>query len=474
MAEPESILQLGIEAAREGNKEEARNLFRLLSRQEPNNAQAWLWLAGVAENREERQGALEHVLELEPNNEMAMKGLQALGVRPTPGGVSPTPTLTPAPFPEPTPTRSYVDDDDPFGDEDPFAELDNLSDVMASDTSGPVRRADTADIYRDRDDDVAAAAAAGAAAGAASTSRNDRFERGSTPPRGSRSVRYEDDDDDTVPQRRGMSPLLAILVGLVALGLIGLLIAMFLPGLFGGGDVAENSQEQTAAANATGLALPTTEGGEAVVPTTEGGEAVVPTAEGGEAVVPTTEGGEAAVPTAEGGAGGPTVPVGGVAPPTTEGGTGDAGGPVTSPEQANPEIVAANTPLSSNGWLYDFNQPTYAAPIVGNLGEYAPNNGRFVVVLAFLANTSGQTQVLPNEFFVLKDAQGRVWRSRPEVSNAYVDPGINADLAEGQEVPGDGLTRSVALVFDVAPDATDLVFFSPTKPDQGWLVLQAV
>lgn len=83
MAESDSILQLGIEAAREGNKEEARNLFRLLTRQEPQNTQAWLWLAGVAENREERQAALEQVIELEPENQMARKGLEALGVDPT-------------------------------------------------------------------------------------------------------------------------------------------------------------------------------------------------------------------------------------------------------------------------------------------------------------------------------------------------------------------------------------------------------
>ena len=83
MAESDSILQLGIEAARDGNREEARNLFRLLTRQDSGNAQAWLWLAGVAENRDERQGALERVVELDPSNEMAIKGLQALGVRPT-------------------------------------------------------------------------------------------------------------------------------------------------------------------------------------------------------------------------------------------------------------------------------------------------------------------------------------------------------------------------------------------------------
>jgi len=68
MAESDTILQLGIEAAREGNREEARNLFGLLTRQEPNNAQAWLWLAGVAEGPEQRRAALERDTRLVRNH----------------------------------------------------------------------------------------------------------------------------------------------------------------------------------------------------------------------------------------------------------------------------------------------------------------------------------------------------------------------------------------------------------------------
>src|SRR6185436_3199120 len=82
MAESDTILQLGIDAAREGNREEARNLFGLLTRQEPDNLQAWLWLAGVADGPEERRAALERVLELDPTNEMAAKGLQSMGAEP--------------------------------------------------------------------------------------------------------------------------------------------------------------------------------------------------------------------------------------------------------------------------------------------------------------------------------------------------------------------------------------------------------
>src|ERR687885_755230 len=83
MAESDTILQLGIDAAREGNREEARNLFGLLTRQEPDNLQAWLWLPGVARGPEKRRAALERVLELDPTNEMAIKGLQSMGVTPS-------------------------------------------------------------------------------------------------------------------------------------------------------------------------------------------------------------------------------------------------------------------------------------------------------------------------------------------------------------------------------------------------------
>jgi len=463
MAEPESILQLGIEAARENKKEEARQLFRLLTRQEPNNAQGWLWLAGVAENREERQAALERVLELDPDNEMALKGLQALGiavapVAPPPPVVSEPPVAPGAPAPAPVAS--------PYGDDDSLAELDNLSDAIAADTSGPVRRAEGEPVE-------AAAVATGAAAAAAvgTTTRGADRATGQAPP--SRRTRYPE-EDELEPARRGISPLLALLLFLVGLGLIGLLIAFLFPGIFGGNLAAPGTAGQTTAAQTEQASLAPTTGpilggsvatpapgvvptaGPAVLPTAEPG--VVPTAEPG--VVPTAEPG--VVPTAEPGVVPTTAPaVLPTAPPA------DVSG-------ANPAIVPANTPLQSEGWLYDFNQPTFAASIIGNLGRYSPQNGRFVVVLAYAVNNTGTTQAVPASFFVLKDAQGRVWEARPEVSEAYVVPGINADLPHTASMPSDGVTRSVAIVFDVAPDATDLVFFARSNPGQGWIVLRSV
>lgn len=446
MADPDSILQLGIEAARDGNRDEARNLFRMLTRQEPNNAQAWLWLAGVAENRDERQSALERVVELDPTNEMAIKGLQALGARPNTAQATPPPPPPPEPEPEPLPpppARSALPDDDPFAD-DPFAELDALSDVMA-DAAGPVRRSEP---LPSGDDDIDAALA-GAATDSGSRSTDSRsagsrssYNRAATAAtaRNPRPSSY--DDDETEPARSGLSPLM-------------LLLLMLLLVIIGGGVIwylMQGRSSQTAGGNQpTAAAQATSEQGQPA-PTSD-----IPALGGVVTTEPITPTAALEQPTAAPAAEQPTA-----APPPA-----DVSG-------AQPQIVAANTPLSSEGWRYDFNQPTYAAPIIGPLGGITPANGRFVVVLVFAINETGQPQAIPANFFVLKDAQGRVWEARPDVSNAYVQPGINADLAHAQPLPPNGITHSVAIIFDVAPDATDLVFFARSNPGQGWLVLRSV
>ena len=474
MAEPESILQLGIEAARDGNKEEARSLFRLLTRQEPQNAQAWLWLAGVAENRAERQSALEHVVRIEPDNEMAIKGLQALGVEPVPDEGDAMPGFRKEPDAAATgagmmaagaaadsrsleaPAPSAADQS--FDDDDPFAELDALSDVINEDP-GSVRRADlTAEEAAEMDafDDLGAAMDS-----SRPPPRPERKSAAATPPAyeelasaSARSPRrYQNDDGDyaTVPARSGPNPLL---VGLVIVALLALLLFFFWPRFFGG--------DQQVAQNPTAMTQPTAD------PGTGSGEQP---AQPGEQ--PAQPGEQPAQPGEQ-----PAQPGEQPAQPGEQ--PAQPGEQPAQPEQptqppvdvsdANPQIVPANTPLQSEGWLYDFNRPNYAAPIVGNIGTFQPQ-GRFVVVLAFVVNNTGQVQPIPPDFFVLKDAQGRVYEALPEVSSAYVVSGVNADLSHPQPVPADGLTRSVALIFDVAPDATDLMFFARSNPQQGWVVL---
>lgn len=72
----------GIRAARQGNKEEARRLLQHALRLDPSNETAWLWLASVARNRRERVLMLQKVLELNPENDMALKAVQGMGIDP--------------------------------------------------------------------------------------------------------------------------------------------------------------------------------------------------------------------------------------------------------------------------------------------------------------------------------------------------------------------------------------------------------
>lgn len=459
MAEPESILQLGIEAARDGNKDEARSLFRLLTRQEPQNAQAWLWLAGVAENRSERQAALEQVITLDPGNDMALKGLQALGVRPTTHlkdvpATEPPPVESPAPSAPVTPpvdtSRNRYDVDE----DDPFAALDTLSEAM-SEAPSAVRRNEPRPSEADEFDDLSAAIASSPGAISSRGSTPSSKPRSSESPRLSSSSRRAsrpvsvgyDDDDDTVPVRRGINPLLT---AIVVLAILALLVIFLWPLFFGEENevvTAPPTQQTTLAA--TNAAATAEVSPAATSPVIAGGAAgtTQPPAEA-TAAPPTSE---APAPTA-------------IPAPT----------PVPADvSQASPAIVNANTPLESNGWLYDFKQPNYASPIIGPLGSFQPQ-GRFVVVLLNAENRTGRAQPVPPNFFVLKDAQGRVYEARPDVSAVYVNPGVNADLGHLQPLPADGLTRSIALIFDVAPDATDLVFFARSNPAQGWLVLRRV
>lgn len=480
MAEGESILQLGIEAAREGKREEARSLFRLLTRQEPTNAQAWLWLAGVAENRDERQSALEHVLEIEPENEMAMKSLQALGVSFDEPRVAapvapppPEPVMMPPP-PPPSATNPYSD-----FDEDPFAALDSLSEVMNNEPPPPRRSEPAPSVYTISDDTGGAADAPPPPSRSepkpsSSSARGPRPSSSAREPKPSSSAREPKPSSSPLaglfaPRGRSgaaggsgggkgpgkQNPLLFPLAGLLLILVIVGIAYMVISSDQSPPRVANVPPKAPQPANKTTIAAteqvtlaPTTSTVQGSVPITN----TAPTQ-------PYPEPGQPPAPTVP-----PAPPVATIAPPA----------PAPSDLLlAKPAVLSANTPQESNGWLYDFNQPTYATPLYTDLGGNAPQ-GRFVMVLAFAVNRTGADQPLPANFFVLKDAQGRVYESHPDFSRYYVISGVNADLSQLDPFPADGITRSVAIIFDVAPDATDLVFFARSKPDAGWLVLRGV
>ena len=464
MAESDTILQLGIEAAREGNRDEARNLFSLLTRQDPSNVQAWLWLAGVAEGPDQRRAALEHVVERDPSNEMALKGLQAMGVKPTTklaeaeasaptiaAPVTPVASAIPVPEAEPAPelppARELTDEERYAAELDSaFDDYDALprAEVPARE---PIGDADTLD----------------AAANARSTPRGTARER-SAARRASTPVRSGDDDDyearAAAMRRSGPSPLLLGLLGLIAVVLACILIYS----LFGrgrGNQVATNATNQAATAKAGGAnptaglpgvgGLPTSTGGISSttgISNTGKTTTTVPIATNGEAT---------AAPNAQPGGGTPA---------------GVANIPVAS---ANPnlQVVPIGQQLEANGWAYTYPDPNYVLVIGKQAGNFTAQ-GTYVHILAVVTNNTGTNQPLPAGFFAVKDAQGNVYPAQPQVSSALVQRGVNADVGMEDAVPANGAPTSIYLVFDVPSGAQNLTLFAAGNNGQGWQVLNAV
>lgn len=73
-------LELAITAIRSNRKEEGRQLLNLLIQENPNNEMAWLWMSSVVDTDEQRARCLYHVLAINPDNQVARRGLQLLGI----------------------------------------------------------------------------------------------------------------------------------------------------------------------------------------------------------------------------------------------------------------------------------------------------------------------------------------------------------------------------------------------------------
>ncbi|KAB2860929.1 MAG: hypothetical protein F9K46_09185, partial [Anaerolineae bacterium] len=76
------LLQQGIAAAKAGQKDQARQILQQAVKIDPRNETIWLWLSSVAKDDKERIFCLKQILSINPQSELAIKGLQALGVAP--------------------------------------------------------------------------------------------------------------------------------------------------------------------------------------------------------------------------------------------------------------------------------------------------------------------------------------------------------------------------------------------------------
>lgn len=94
----EAILKEAIQLAKAGKNAEARPLLDRVTELDPYNEKAWLWLSGVVDTDDDRRICLENVLTINPANERAKKGLEAINASapPPPAPLAPPPPAAPA------------------------------------------------------------------------------------------------------------------------------------------------------------------------------------------------------------------------------------------------------------------------------------------------------------------------------------------------------------------------------------------
>ena len=78
----DELLKAGITAIKSGQKAKARQLLLQAIEADDKNERAWLWLSGAVEADEEKRICLENVLTINPDNELARKGLAKLAPAP--------------------------------------------------------------------------------------------------------------------------------------------------------------------------------------------------------------------------------------------------------------------------------------------------------------------------------------------------------------------------------------------------------
>lgn len=74
----EELLQMGIRAAKAGNKEGARIAFEQILSQDRKNERAMMWMAKLADTTAERKRWLERVLNVNPDNKTAREAMQKI------------------------------------------------------------------------------------------------------------------------------------------------------------------------------------------------------------------------------------------------------------------------------------------------------------------------------------------------------------------------------------------------------------
>jgi dipeptidyl aminopeptidase/acylaminoacyl peptidase len=92
--ELQDLLRTGIQAAQSGNKAVARQILEQVIERDPDSELAWIWLATLADNLDERRAHLERVIAINPDNTRARQALEQIIAAP-PAPATPAPPRMP-------------------------------------------------------------------------------------------------------------------------------------------------------------------------------------------------------------------------------------------------------------------------------------------------------------------------------------------------------------------------------------------
>lgn len=104
------LTKQGIMAVKAGDKQRAKHILNLAIQSDPKDIDAWLWLSGAVDTNEERIECLQAILRLDPNNQLAARGLAQLVSQ---GAVNLQPVTirniaAPQLYPQPTPITQNI------------------------------------------------------------------------------------------------------------------------------------------------------------------------------------------------------------------------------------------------------------------------------------------------------------------------------------------------------------------------------
>ena len=521
MTDHNNMLEEGIEAIRRGDKTTARSIFRSILDADPDNVQALLWLAGVAGSRTEKDRVLQQVLRVDPDNAVAQRGLDALSTSSTtppaapPSSAKRTPASVPVSAAEPNDEAA-----EPSGDP-----LERDVVVLGATANRPKRRKRRSGLVAWLP--LILALFACGIGGVFVAQQTDWFDR-LTGPRAAATATAEQGEAAAIITDTAVAADLGPVLGdatatAVAPGsALTSTTTINIPGVQAGASASGSAapdasasalpEPSIVAAAPSGVVVPAPSGvvapapsGTLPAPSIVGGVpsvvpapsivAAVPSAVPAPSVVAVAPSGEAATSSGAPATALPTSPTASSVLPVPSVAASPAPGVVAAAPSGAPGATASSAvtvpATAANGvarpvvidpkqhsiaagtWLWSY----FGLSNVTSGRGYStpPSNGRYLIVLLVMQNLGTTPQQIPDGLYVVTDDQGRTIPFNRQASEEYflqTGIGVSANYDPTAAIPPTESWVSVPLLFDVPPDATNLIVSSTSTPAQGYLVRQ--